>query len=156
MTTQRRAQILKQARATNTRRPVKGWVLRDPEVLRVVFQIFDDLTALRRHCAEKVESARKEEHLYQTLRVRPDHSGVRSWQQMLKRVTRCWCVLDDLVCTNRLVVTRCQAVYRDLLGIEVAWQRIKGPAYFHMLIVQTLDRVRQLLIQQAQWQDHQG
>lgn len=156
MKTQRRAPSLKRASVVKTYRPATPSRLPNTAMPSLVFQTFEDLTTLRRHCMEEVESARKYVDRYRTLLVRPDQSRLRRWRQMLKRVTRCWCVLDDLVRTNRLVATRCHEVYRALLGIEVEWPRIEGPAYCRPLISQTLDHVRQLLIQHARWQHHQG
>ncbi|MDR4469843.1 MAG: hypothetical protein MRJ68_16360 [Nitrospira sp.] len=155
MKTQRRAASLTRAGATKTSRPATPSRLRHPAFPWLVFQTFDDLTTLRRHCMEEVESARKSADRYRTLLARPDQSRVRRWRQMLKRVTRCWCVLDDLVRTNRLNATRFHEVYRALLGIQVEWPRLEGPASCRPLIAQTLDHVRQLLIKQAQWH-HRG
>lgn len=58
--------------------------------------------------------------------------------------------------TNRLVATRCQEVYRALLGIQVEWPRLEGPTSCRPLITQTLDHVRQLLIHHAQRHEHRG
>ena len=150
MTMPRRASTPKRSQPSTPRRRAQPWVLRDPAVLRLVFQTFEDLTTIRRHCAEEVESARNDESLYRNHLVRPDRSRLRRWRRMLDRVTRCWCVLDDLVRTNRLHATRCHEVYRDLLGIQVAWQHINGSPHVSTLIAQTIDHVRQLLIQHAQ------
>ncbi len=156
MKTQRRAPSPTRARGTTTSRPATLSGLRQPAIPSVVFHAFEDLTSLRRHCMEEVESARKYAYRYRTLLVRPDQSRLRRWRRMLTSVTRCWSVLDDLVRTNRLVATRCHEVYRALLGIQVAWPRIEGPAYCRPLIAQTIDHVRQLLIQHAQRPHHRG
>lgn len=58
--------------------------------------------------------------------------------------------------TNRLNATRCHEVYLDLLGIQVAWQHIDGPAHLAALIARTIDHVRQLRIRHAQRPHHQG
>ncbi|MBK9949652.1 MAG: hypothetical protein IPP12_21085 [Nitrospira sp.] len=156
MKTQRRAPSPTGGRATKTYHLAIPSRLRHPALPSLVFQTFEDLTTLRRHCMEEVESARHDAYRYRTLLVRPAQSRLRRWRRMLTSVTRCWCVLDDLVRTNRLVATRCHEVYRALLGIQVAWPRIEGPAYCSPLIAQTLDHVRQLLIHHAQRHGHQS
>lgn len=156
MTMSPRASTPKRSPSTSPRGRAQPWVVRDPAVLRLVFQTFEGLTTLRRHCVEAVESARSYESVYRNLFVRPDQAGLRRWRRMLDRVTRCWCVLDDLVRTNRLHATRCQEAYLDLLGIQVAWQEINGPAHVRALIAQTIDHLRKLLIQHAQRPHYRG
>lgn len=156
MTMSRGASTPKRSPSTRPRRRAQPWVVRDPAVLRLAFQTFENLTTLRRHCVEAVEYARNYQSMYRNRLVRPDQTGLRRWRQMLDQVTRCWCVLDDLVRTNRLHATRCHEVYLDLLGIQVTWQHIDGPAHLRALIAQTIDHVRQLRIQHAQRPYHQG
>lgn len=137
-------------------RSVKPWILQDPEQLRLVFQTFEDLTTPRRQCVGKVESARNSESVYQNLLVRMDRSQLWRWRRMLDRVTRCWCVFDNLVCTNRLYAARCRETCLDLLGVQVAWKEINGSTPVRALIAQTIDHVRQMLIQHAQRPHHRG
>lgn len=156
MQAQRRARSPKRARSTKKRGPAKVWVLRDPEVLRLVFQIFEDLTVLRRHCAGEVQSAHEVEYVCRKLPVEPDHSGLRRWSRLYEQIMTCWGVFDDLVQTNQLDVARCQAVYRDLMSIQVAWERMKGSADGLELIDQTAQNVREVLIYHAQWRGQRG
>ncbi|NGZ95319.1 MAG: hypothetical protein CV089_04160 [Nitrospira sp. WS110] len=156
MKKQRRAQPPKRARSSKKRRPVKVWVLRDEEVLNLVYLIYEDLTALRRDCAEEVESAREVDYVCRNFTLEPDHSGLQRWSRLSERVTTCWDVFDDLVQTNQLDVTECQAVYRDVMSIQVAWERLKGPAEGLELIDQIKKNVRQVLICHAQWRDQRG
>lgn len=156
MKTPRRAHSLKRASATKKQRPVRAWVLRNPEVLELVFQVYEDLTALRPQCALQVESARDVERLFGSVLHEPDQSGLQRWIGISERIKTSWSVFDDLVNTNKLDVARCQAVYRDLMGIKVAWQRMKGPAHSLQLIRQIATGVRQVLIHYAQRHGHQG
>ncbi len=156
MKRQRRAQSPKRARSSKKRRPVKVWLLRDPEVLRLVFQIFEDLTALRRHCAGEVKSAREYEYMVRKLSLETDPSGLPRWSRLDERVTTCWGVFDDLIRTNQLNATRCHEVYRDLMEIQVAWERMKDSAEGLELIDQTTQNVREVLICHAQWHGQRG
>jgi len=156
MTRPRRASTPTQSRSTRPHRPVKPWVLRDPEVLRLVFQTFEDLTALRQQCARKVASAREAEHLFGRVFLEPDQSGLQRWSRIYEKIKTSWGVFDDLVRTNRLDTAGCQEVYRDLMGIRVAWQCMKGPANCLELMDQITKRVRQVLIHVAQRQGQQG
>lgn len=117
---QRRTPSPKRARSSKKRRPVKVWVLRDPEVLRLVFQIFEDLTALRRYCVGEIESAHEVEYVCRNFTLEPDHSGLQRWSRLSKQITTCWGVFDDLARTIQFDATCCQAVYRDLMSIQVA------------------------------------
>ena len=156
MKTQRCAQSPKRARSTKKRQPVRAWVLRDPDVLSVVFQTFEDLTALRQQCARKVASARDAEQLFGRVFFEPDQSGLQRWSRIYERIKDSWDVFDDLVRTHQFDAARCQAVYRDLMGLQVAWQRMKGPLDCLELMDQMTKRVRQVLIHHAQWQGHRG
>ncbi|MDR4469551.1 MAG: hypothetical protein MRJ68_14855 [Nitrospira sp.] len=156
MKTQRRAPSPKRARSSKKRRPVKVWLIRDPEVLRVVFQIFDDLTALRRHCAEEVESAREVEYVCRNASFEPDHSGLQRWSRLSKQITACWGVFDDLVQTTQLNAKQCRVVYRGLMSLSVAWEYMKGSVEGVELIDQTTRNVRAVLIAHAQWHGQRG
>ena len=151
MKTQRRAQSLKRARATNTQRPVTVWEPHDPAVLRVGFQLFDDLTVLREHCVQQVGDAEDAVQVFGRYCLPSDHSRCQHWRAINERVETMWGVFDDLVQTARLDVSRCQAAYRDLTWICMVWLRVKGSAEFLRLIDQIRKNVRQLLIHYTQW-----
>ena len=147
---QRRARSSKPVKSTKKRRSVKVWVPQDAEVLNLVYLIYEDLTALRRYSVGEIESAHEVEYVCRNFSFEPDHSGLQRWIRLNERVKTSWGVFDDLVQVNQLDVTQCQEVYRDMMSIHVAWERLKGPAEGLELIDQLKKNVRQVLICHAQ------
>ena len=141
---------------TKQRCTAKPWVLRDPEMLRMVLQAFEDLTTLRQHCAEKIQRAREHEYLFQNVPVEPDKSGLQRWRGVRERIMACWRFTDDLVRTSQFDAARCQDAYRDLIWIQMAWRHLDPRSASLSLIEQITDHLRQLLIGAAQRQPARG
>lgn len=130
----------------------RPWVLRDPEVLSVVLQAYEDLTALRQQCALKVASAREVEQLFWSVLFEPDESGLQRWSRMAERVTASRKVLDDMVTTNRLVHADCQGTYRRMVTIRMAWTHLEKDSKSLPLIDRITDGLRRVLIAYAEAQ----
>ena len=130
----------------------KPWVMRDPEMLGLVFQAFEDLTTLRQRCAWEVASAREEERLIGHLLWKPDQSGLQRWNRLFEMVTTSWRVLDQTVRTNRLDPAQCQECYRHMLWIRTTWAGLDPRADSLELLDQITDHLRQVLIRYAQAQ----
>jgi hypothetical protein len=126
-------------------------------MLRLMFQAFEDLTALRQHGARKVAHALETEHLFGALLWEPDESGLQRWRRLSERVTRSWRLLDHTVQTNRLDPLQFQEAYRQLLSLRMAWARLEPQSQALPLIDRIIDHMRQLLIGHAQDQEpHTG
>ena len=135
---------------TRQSRPPKPWALRDREMLGLVFQAFEDLTALRQRCARKVAGAREEEHIFGHLLWKPDETGLQRWSRISEIVTTSWRVLDQTVRTNRLDPAQCQESYRQMLWIRTVWVGLDPQADSLELLDQITDHLRQVLIRYAQ------
>lgn len=130
------------------------WVLQDPETLDLAFQTFEDLTALRQHCARKLAKARETEHLFGPLLLKDDESGLRRWSRLSDRVTIIWRLLDHTVRDSRLDLDEFQAAYRGMLAVRMAWTRLETQPGPISLIDQIIQQLRQLLICYAQAHGH--
>lgn len=128
----------------------KRWVLRNPEILNLVFQAFEGLTTLRQRCGQKVTEAREEEHMLAHMLLNADQSGLRRWSRLSEMVTTNWSLLDHTVRTNRLDPAKFQEAYRHMLWIRTAWLRLETQRASLHLIDQITDHLRQLLISYAQ------
>ena len=104
------------------------WVLQDPELLRVVFLVFEDLTTLRQCCSKQVATAWEIERLFGSLLWKPDESGLQRW-------------LDP---------AQYQEAYRRMLRVQVAWGQLDRQTDSLERIDHITDGLRQLLIGYAQ------
>ncbi len=134
--------------AIHARSP-RPWVLRDSEVLSLVFRAFEDLTTLHLQCALKVASARKVEQVLGSILFEPEESGLQHWSRMAERVTASRKVLDDMVTTNRLVHADCQDTYRRMLTIRMAWTHFEKDSKQLPLIDRITESLRRVLISYA-------
>lgn len=141
-----------QTKSTTRARSPRPWVLRDPEVLRVVLQAYEDLTALRQQCALKVASAREVDQLFWSVLFEPDESGLQRWSRIAERVTASRKVLADMVTTNRLIHADCQGTYRRMVTIRMAWTHLENNSKSLPLIDRITDGLRRMLIAYAEAQ----
>ena len=139
-------------KSTKPSRPPKLWVLRDPEVLRLVYQTFEVVTDLRRHCVRQVEAATEEEQLFGHLARRVDQSGLQRWRWVSELVMSTWSLLDQMVRTNRFDPVQGQETYRRLLGGRTTWARLDPRSDSFARLVQITSCLRELLICHAQAQ----
>jgi len=130
----------------------KPWVLRDPEMLGLVFQAFEDLTTLRQRCARNVAGAKEDERLFGHLMQYVDQSGLQRWSRVSERVTTSWSLLDNTVRTNCLDPAQCQESYRQMWSVRTVWLGLESPPGSLALIDRVIDHLRQLLICYAQAQ----
>lgn len=156
MKTQPHSQSPKQARSTKTRRRATPRRLRDPEMLTLMFQAFEDLTTLREHCVGKIQAARNFEYVCRKMPLEPDQSGLQRWLQISERVIACRRVVDDLLRTHRLDADRCYESYRGLLGIRPTWRQLQHSSDARVLVEQVTTHLRQVLIHHAQQQHYRG
>ena len=130
----------------------KPWVLRDPELLSLVYQTFEDVTDLRRHCVRQVEAATEVEQVFGHLPCRVDQSGLQRWRWVSELVMRTWSLLDQIVRTNRFDPVQGQEAYRQLLGARMTWARLEPRSDSFARLVQITSGLRELLIRYAQAQ----
>ena len=133
-------------------RSPKLWVLRDPDVLSLLYQTFEEVTDLRRHCVRQVESATEVEQLFGQLAREVDQSGVRRWCRLSEIVKSTWSLLDQIVRTNRFDPVQGQEAYRQLLGARTTWARLEPRSDSFARLVQITSGLRELLIRHAQAQ----
>ena len=126
------------------------WVLQDPELLRVVFRVFEDLTTLRQCCSKQVATAWEIERLFGSLLWKPDESGLQRWRRLADMILTSWTVVDETVRTNRLDPAQYQEAYRRMLRVRVAWGQLDRQTDSLERIDHITDGLRQLLIGYAQ------
>ena len=137
---------------TKSCRSPKLWVLRDPEVLSLVYQTFEEVTDLRRHCVRQVEAETEVEQVFGHLPRRGDQSGLQRWRWLSELVMRTWSLLDQIVRTNRVDPVQGQEAYRQLLGARTTWARLEPRSDSFARLVQITSGLRELLIRHAQAQ----
>ena len=147
MKRQPRAQSQKRARSSKKRRPVKVWVLRDPEILSLVFEAIEDLTTLREHCLGKIAAAHEFEYVCRNIYTEPDESGLQRWLQISNHVLACWRVVDHLLRTNRLDAVRCYEAYGGLLELQPIWRQLEHSSEARALVERVTTNLKQVLIQ---------
>ena len=128
------------------------WALRDPEVLSLVYQTFEEVTDLRRHCVRQVESATEVEQLFGQLACEVDQSGLQRWRWLSELIMSTWSLLDQMVRTNRFDPVQGQEAYRRLLGARTTWARLEPRSEWFARLVQITSGLRELLIRHAQAQ----
>ena len=138
--------------ATRARSP-RPWVLRDPEVLRVVLNVYEDLTALRQQCALKVEAAREVEQLFWRVLFEPDESGLQRWSRITEMVTSSRDGSgrhgDNQSGSSH---ADCQGTYRRMLTIRMAWTHLENNSKSLPLIDRITESLRRVLIAYAEAQ----
>ena len=128
----------------------RKWVLRDPEVLDLVFHSFEGLTTLQQRCARQVVEAKEEAYMVAGMGLNTAQSELRQWSRLSEIVTTNWSLLDYTVQTNRLDSSQFQEAYRQMLGVKTAWLRLEPQRAPRHLIDRITDHLRQLLIRYAQ------
>jgi hypothetical protein len=141
---------IKRKRSARRSASPRRWILRDPEVLNLVFHAFEGLTTLQQRCARQVVDAQEEAHMIAGMGLNTGQSALRRWSRLSEIVTTNWRLLDYTVQTNRLDSGQFQEAYRQMLEVKTAWLRLEPQRTALHLIDQITDHLRQLLISYAQ------
>jgi hypothetical protein len=119
-------------------------------MLRLVFQAFEDLMALRQTCAWKVARAQETERMFGSVLWKPDESGLQRWRHLAEMTMTNWTLLDQMVRTNQFDSAQCQEAYRRMLRVRITWGHLDRQTDSFELIDRITDGLRQLLIGYAQ------
>ena len=141
---------VKRKRSARRSASPRRWILRDPEVLNLVFHAFEGLTTLQQRCARRVVDAQEVAHMTAGMGLNTGQSTVRRWSRLSEMVTTSWRLLDHTVQTNRFDSGQFREAYRQMLGVKTEWLRLESQRAPLHLIDQITDHLRQLLIRYAQ------
>ncbi len=150
MTREKTSSDIKRKRSARRSAFPRRWILRDPEVLDLVFQALEGLTTLQQRCARQVVDAQEEAHMIAGMGLNTGQSALRRWSRLSEMVTTNWRLLDYTVQTNQLDSGQFQEAYRQMLGVKTAWLRLESQRAPLHLIDRITNQLRQLLIRYAQ------